>query len=283
MLTDEQWDRIQHLLRSSLGHQGRPYSGDHRTTIEAIRWIARTGAPWRDLPAGYGRWITVYQRYRRWTWRGTFQEILDSLDSELDLDVAMIDGTFLKAHQHAAGTPREDALPTCPDKPRPSGEAGRADFQAHGSHRHSRPHRQVLAASWQRCRDPHSRAPLAAIPARPARFMADKAYDSNQLREHLANNGTDPVIPAKSNIRSASSCDMDAYKAWHLLENAFADLKQFRGNATRYCKLAATFTSLIALCCFIVNTRSTRRGPSPHLHRQERQCSTTSTPTNAPG
>lgn len=57
---------------------------------------------------------------------------------------------------------------------------------------------------------------------------------------------------------------MDTYKARHLVENAFADLKQFRGIATRYCKLASTFEESLALACWYVDTRATRRGASPH-------------------
>ena len=96
------------------------------------------------------------------------------------------------------------------------------------------------------------------------RFLADKAYCSKALRAELASAGIEPVIPPKSNVKQPAVCDMDAYKARHLVENAFADLKQFRGIATRYCKLASTFVALVSLCAFVVNTRATRRGVSPH-------------------
>ena len=58
---------------------------------------------------------------------------------------------------------------------------------------------------------------------------------------------------------------MAAYQARHLVENTFADLKQFRGIATRYCKLAVTYLALVALTAVVVNTRTTRRGASPHI------------------
>ena len=57
---------------------------------------------------------------------------------------------------------------------------------------------------------------------------------------------------------------MAAYQARHLVENTFADLNQFRGIATRYCKLAATYLALVSLVAFVVNTRPSRRGASPH-------------------
>ena len=122
MLTDAQWKRLAPLLpEQSTG--GRPYEADHRLTVEGILWIARTGAPWRDLPERYGKPITVYQRFRRWTERGVFQRVFDSLAGELDLSTAMVDGTFIKVHQHASGARKEAALPTSPDGYKPSARA----------------------------------------------------------------------------------------------------------------------------------------------------------------
>jgi len=84
------------------------------------------------------------------------------------------------------------------------------------------------------------------------------------LREFIANGATEAVIPPKRNRKIQYDYDEHAYKARHLVENAFADLKHFRGIATRYCKLASTFVSMLSLCCFVVNTRATRRGASPY-------------------
>ena len=114
VLTDEQWSRIAPLLPSPAGHNGRPYTTGHRISVEAILWIARTGAPWRDLPERFGKWGTIYQRFNRWTKAGVFLRIFEVITAEVDLAVAMVDGTFVKVHQHAAGAPKEDALPTSP-------------------------------------------------------------------------------------------------------------------------------------------------------------------------
>ncbi len=95
--------------------------------------------------------------------------------------------------------------------------------------------------------------------------MADKAYSTAANRDRLAAAGTQAVIPAQSNRRNPAGYDTEAYKARHLVENTFADLKQFRGIATRYCKLAATYTALICLAAVVINTRPTRRQASPYL------------------
>ena len=114
MLSNRQWNCIAPLLPSECGHSGRPYAQSHRTTLEGILWIARTGAPWRDLPPQFGKWNTIYQRFRRWVRSGVFDAVFDSLAHQLNLSVVMIDGTFVKVHQHGAGAPKEAARPTNP-------------------------------------------------------------------------------------------------------------------------------------------------------------------------
>ncbi len=120
VLPTRQW-RLQKLLPSAKGHQGRPYAQSHRTTLEGILWIARTGAPWRDLPPRFGPWNSVYKRFNRWTRRGVFQSVFNSLLKDLALDVVMVDGTFVKVHPHVTGAPKEDARRTKPNGKKPSG------------------------------------------------------------------------------------------------------------------------------------------------------------------
>ncbi len=81
---------------------------DHRLVIDAVLWRTRTGSPWRDLPACYGNWKTVYNRHQRWAIDGVRAEVLDELRRGCDqgegLDWTIgVDGTVVRAHQHAAG------------------------------------------------------------------------------------------------------------------------------------------------------------------------------------
>lgn len=107
-LTDEQWERLRPLLPPQKPKTGRP-SKDHRTILSAILWIDRTGAPWRDLPPEYGPWRTVATRFYRWVNAGVWERVLEELqrqaDSEGELDWTLhhVDGSVLRAHQHAAG------------------------------------------------------------------------------------------------------------------------------------------------------------------------------------
>ena len=121
ILSNRQYARIAPLLPSETGHSGRPYVQPHRQTLEGILWVARTGAPWRDLPTRFGKWSTVYQRFRRWVRAGVFDDVFRSLVTSLNLGVIMVDGTFVKVHQHATGAPKEDARQMTAERRRPLG------------------------------------------------------------------------------------------------------------------------------------------------------------------
>ena len=107
-LTDAQWERLSPLLPPQRPKTGRP-AKDHRRVVNAILWRLRTGAPWRDVPERYGAWQTVYSRFRRWQRAGVWERVLAALQAEgdaagtLDWSLHFIDGTTVRAHQHAAG------------------------------------------------------------------------------------------------------------------------------------------------------------------------------------
>ena len=75
--------------------------------LEAMIWILRTGAPWRDLPTEYGSWKTVYTRFSRWSEKGVLKVVFDRLAEERDGEGYMIDGTIMRAHQDASGAQKK--------------------------------------------------------------------------------------------------------------------------------------------------------------------------------
>lgn len=82
-------------------------TADNRLFVHAVLWIARSGAPWRDLPERYGEWNSIYQRFNRWSKKEIWKKVFEELQ-EPDLDgVArrwiMADSTVVRAHQHSAG------------------------------------------------------------------------------------------------------------------------------------------------------------------------------------
>jgi transposase len=105
-LSEIEWARLRPLLPSrKAGKQRR----DDRQIINGILWKLATGAPWRDLPERYGPWATVYTRFRRWTLAGVWERIFAAVQrqadaaGQLDWTVHFVDGTVIRAHQHAAG------------------------------------------------------------------------------------------------------------------------------------------------------------------------------------
>ena len=108
-LTDEQWTVLEPLLPKPRGPRaGRPPKWSKRQLIDGIRWRVRAGTPWRDIPAVYGPWETVYGLFRRWQRAGVWRMILSRLQALADAaglitwDVS-VDSTITRAHQHAAG------------------------------------------------------------------------------------------------------------------------------------------------------------------------------------
>lgn len=110
VLTDSQWERIAPLLPSDVGKPGRRFR-DHRQVVEGIVYRYRTGIAWRDLPAEFGPWQTVWKRHARFsrdgTWDCVLARLLAQADAAGDIDWAVsIDSTINRTHQHAATLPR---------------------------------------------------------------------------------------------------------------------------------------------------------------------------------
>jgi transposase len=104
-LSDDEWSLIEPHL--PLGERG-PIP-DLRRQLNAVMWRFRTGSPWRDVPAEYGPWSTVYDRFRSWAKSGVFPHLIDAVIAEaaarrpVDLELVSVDSTTARAHHHAAG------------------------------------------------------------------------------------------------------------------------------------------------------------------------------------
>ena len=102
-LTDEEWDQVKELLPPErTGKKGKPCK-DNRNMLNAMIWLARSGAPWRDLPERYGSWKSVYTRFRKWLNDGVLNNIFRIFALEAELIELSLDSTIVRAHQHSAG------------------------------------------------------------------------------------------------------------------------------------------------------------------------------------
>jgi transposase len=111
LLTDEAWEQIATILAVVKHPAGRPPDLSDRRFLEAVLYVARTGIPWRDMPAEFGHWDAVYNRFRRWERRGVWQQLWQQLQRD-EFRVAkdlFIDSTIVRAHQHAAGALKKTA------------------------------------------------------------------------------------------------------------------------------------------------------------------------------
>lgn len=105
-LSDAVWERIAPHLPGKATDPGRT-GRDNRLFVEAILWLARSGAHWRVLPEGFGRWHTVYQRFNRWCRNGVWESLFKALSHDADFEYILVDSTIVRAHQHSAGAPKK--------------------------------------------------------------------------------------------------------------------------------------------------------------------------------
>jgi len=102
LLSNAQWKRVEPLLPGKPGDPGRS-AADNRVFLDAVFWMARAGAPWRDLPDAFGNWNSVFRRFRRWATKGVFERVFAALSGDPDFEYALIDGTIVRVHQHGTG------------------------------------------------------------------------------------------------------------------------------------------------------------------------------------
>ncbi len=264
-LTDEQWRWAEPFLvvKKKRGRKAK----NLRKTFEGIIWIFRTGAPWRDLHPFFGKWNSVYQAFRRMCKRGAFLLMFMSLAKQLDMKLVMVDGSFVKVHQHAVGARRGELSP----------EESRV-AQAIGKTKGGLNTNLLALADKNGKLARFSLLPGNAFEAHHVRqllegldvsqieeLLGDKAYDTNAVRAMLAEMGIEITIPSKSNRKAPIPYDKYSYKGRHLIENLFVDIKHFRGVSTRYHKLAETFCAGLHLVTWFLRTRGRKGRRSKYL------------------
>lgn len=273
-LTDAQWETISPLL--PVNGQGRGgWWKSHRKIVNGVRWRIRTGSPWRDVPRRrFGPWQTVYDRFNRWSKDGTWDRLLlalqedDGAGGRHDDTLWCVDGSSVRAHVAAAGAKKR--------------AVGHSDNQALGrsrggfttkfhmicdglgnaitfvlsqGQRHdSAFFHDVLDAGLRS--DPHAED---AHRRRPDKLAADKAYRAKHILDRLAEEQIEPIIPKKSNeLRKSTdrAFDKASYRRRNVVERLIGWLKQWRGVATRYDKLARNYRAALTVALM---ERSLRR------------------------
>ncbi len=101
-ISDRVWQRLEPLLPGGPGQVGRP-AADNRRFLNAVFWILRTGAPWRDLPPDYGDWKNTHRRFSRWRDRGVWAALRETVRDEPDCAAWLSDARLIRVPSPAAG------------------------------------------------------------------------------------------------------------------------------------------------------------------------------------
>ncbi|WP_230471485.1 IS5 family transposase [Corynebacterium glutamicum] len=238
-------------------HLGRPSRYPLRDLINGIRHRIRIGCPWRDVPSRYGPWWRIYALFKSWQCSGLWAEIEAGLQSKADeqgklgWDLA-VDSTTARAHVHAAGARRDsfervDGEPADHALGRSRGGFSTKVHLARDGYLQSVSFTFTAGQAWDAPQLTEVLRRIGARPprTRPNRVMADKAYSSQSIREHLRRRGIKTTIPVKDDQvkhRKARghrggrppAFDAEIYKVRHAVERCFNALKHKRGVATRY-------------------------------------------------
>lgn len=242
-LTAGQWDRIKDFLPGKAGDCGVT-ARDKRVFVDGVLWVLRSGARWSDLPERYGKWKSVHKRFTRWAKAGVWEPVFADLVKDADNAYIMLDSTMVRVHQQAASAKR-GASTQALGRSR-GGLTSKIHMVADAQ---GRPLRFILTAG--QVHDATQAIDLMKdIPA--GAVIADKAYHSDDIREHIASHQAEAVIPPRSNRKNPPEWDKSLYKQSNKIERLFGKLKHFRRFATRYDRRAIYFRSTIAIAAAMI-------------------------------
>ena len=242
-LSDQQWKRIEPLLLGKPGDPGQT-GQNNRLFVDGVLWVLRSGARWQDLPERHGKWKSVHKRFTRWAKAGVWERVFEALTKERDSADLMLDSTIVRAHQQAAtgkGGARNQAL---------GRSRGGLTTKIHlATDTYGRPLRMILSAGQA---GDTPRAPDLMAGFRPKYVLADKAHDSNAIRDCIAELAASAVIPCTATRKQPIDYDFEIYKERNRVGRCFNKLKHFRRIATRYDRREIYFRAFVLIACAMI-------------------------------
>lgn len=235
-ISDEEWQAIHPILaaheRVRVGSEAAC-----RAFLTGVLWVMRTGAQWRDLPAGHGHWNSVFKRFSRWCRHGVFEALHAGCSHLPDLQCVLIDSTIVRAHPCAAG--------------------GDADAEALGRSKGgfgTKIHALADALGYplgfvltggQASDIGQAGTLLALSPEGAEALAADKGYDCAAFVRAVEARGMAVVIPPRRDRIEQREIDWFVYKERHLIECFFNKIKHYRRIFSRFEKTARNYMGFL--------------------------------------
>lgn len=204
--------------------------------IEAIYWMSRTGAQWRELHDHYGKWNSIYKRFNSWSKKGVWKDLLGFCIQDPDLEYIMIDATIVRAHACAAGYGEQPTQALGRSK-------GGFSTKIHAKVDALGNPLQFVITPGQTSEITQAERLLRDV--YNSFVIADKAYGALVIRKKLRDQDNIDVIPSRSNSLSPVEYDKDLYKERHIIECFFSKIKYFRRVFSRFDKSARNFLAFL--------------------------------------
>ena len=235
-ITDEAWIKMLNFFENVKEiYIGR--EENFKNFIEAIYWIVKTGAQWRELPEKYGYWNSVFKRFNSWSKKGIWDMLFEFCADDPDLEYLMIDATIVRAHACAAGYGDQQKEGLGRSK-------GGFTTKIHAKvDSLGNPLKFIITAG--QVADISQAEELLGM-ASSSYVLGDKGYDADFFRSKIESQKCIPVIPYRCNRKQIIEYDKHIYKERNLVECFFSKIKYFRRIFSRFDKSQRNFSAFLA-------------------------------------
>ena len=238
-ISDEEWNAI-HPVLVARKHVRTASEAACRAFLVAVLWVLRSGAQWRLLPAGHGKWNSVFKRFSRGCRHGVWEALHTGCSHPPDLRNILIGSTAIRAHPCAAGAAEGSAQAEALGRSRggfgtkihavTDGPGNPLDFVPTGGQVHDATQGEAL---------------LALTPEGAGAPIGDRGYDSDAFVRAIEARDMDATIPPRSNRTEPREVDWLVHKERHLIECFFNKVKHYRRIFSRYEKTARNHMGML--------------------------------------